>query len=230
MGKKGYRSIYGDAQRTCYIYIEKLENYYNKKFKTLIVDCGDGQHVLPFLRKGHMVDCYEKNDIFLNGGKIDKFEITGLKKIIEYLKFNNLVSVNEKNYYESKVEKNYDFVYVYRSLHLDSNNHISKDIKMRRLLSSVKENGYIYILYHLAENEYDYVNFPKNQYFRSHEMTKYFDKSWDIINMRERDKSTIHKCHPFHTIDHSHRVGYVFAKKKYKKRKYKYNLNIKIID
>ena len=46
---------------------------------------------------------------------------------------------------------------------------------MRKLLSSVKENGLIYIFYHLAENEHDYINYPKEQYFRRLEMREYFD-------------------------------------------------------
>lgn len=41
---------------------------------------------------------------------------------------------------------------------------------MRKLLSSVKKNGLIYIFYHLAENEHYYINYPKEQYFRRLEM------------------------------------------------------------
>ncbi len=98
---------------------------------------------------------------------------------------------------------------------------------MRKLLSSIKENGFIYLFYHIAENEKDYINYPKEQYFRRDEMIKYFDASWEIISIRENYKTSHDNGHPNNEINHQHLVGHIFAKKKYKKRKYNYHYKIK---
>ena len=97
---------------------------------------------------------------------------------------------------------------------------------MRKLLSSVKENGLIYIYYHIADNEHDYINYPKEQYFRKLEMRNYFDDSWEIIDIIENDIPSFDVGHPFNSNDHTHLVGHVFAIKKYKRRKYKYTYKI----
>ncbi len=227
MGKKGYGSVFGEAQRTCYCYIEYLKRYYGKDFNTLVVDALDGIHVLPFARKGINVDCYEENKIFTNGGVIDGYNVIGLLEKIKTFNLGRYINLNEENFYKSNNNKKYDFVYVYRSLHLDRNKDINLDKKMKKIMSSVKENGFVYILYHLAENEYDYFHFPKNQYFRKSCINKMFDSTWEILDNHERNNLTIHKAHPFNNINHNHRVGYIFAKKKkyYKKKKYHYNLS-----
>ena len=118
------------------------------------------------------------------------------------------------------------FVYCYKSLLLNQNKNIPKDRRMRKLLSSVKENGLIYIYYHIADNEHDYINYPKEQYFRKLEMRNYFDDSWEIIDIIENDIPSFDVGHPFNSDDHSHLVGHVFARKKYKRRKYKYTYKI----
>lgn len=57
--KKGYKSIFGCPQRTCLVYIDKLEKIFKRKYEVLIPDALDGQHALSFARKGHLVSCYE---------------------------------------------------------------------------------------------------------------------------------------------------------------------------
>lgn len=69
--KKGYKSIFGCLQRTCLVYIDKLEKIFKRKYEVLILDALDEQHALSFARKGHLISCYEINDIYLNGGFID---------------------------------------------------------------------------------------------------------------------------------------------------------------
>lgn len=226
MGKKNYGSVYGDPyQRFRYI-LKYLENYYGRKTKILIPNAFDGQHVLNSVRKGYKVDCYETMKEFINGGTIGNYKIVGLKNKLDYFKMNDDVVLFEKNFYEQKIEREYEFVYCYKSLHLSENKHIPKDRKMRKLLSSVKENGFIYIFYHLAVNENDYINYPKEQYFRKYEMSKYFDDSWEIILSIENNLLSQDKAHPYNEKDHNHLIGHIFAKKIYKRRKYKYNYKI----
>lgn len=227
MGKKNYGSCYGEPYQRFRYLLKHIETYYGRKTKILIPNALDGQHILPSVRKGYEVDCYETIDEFINGGSIGKFDIVGLKTKLDYFNMNQSVTLFEKNFYEQKVEREYEFVYCYKSLHLEENKDIPQDRKMRKLLSSVKENGFIYIFYHLALNEKDYINYPKNQYFRKFEMQKYFDDSWEVIFLKEFNETTKDYGHPFNENDHSHLVGHVFARKLYKRRKYKYTYNIK---
>lgn len=230
MGKKNYGSAYGHPyQRFRYI-VKYIEEYYQRKTKILIPNAYDGQHILASVRRGYDVDCYENVDEFINGGKIDNFKIVGLKEKLDYFKFNDKVNLFPCNFYEQKVERQYEFVYCYKSLHLDRNKDISMNTKMRKLLSSVKENGFIYIHYHLAENEHDYINYPKSQYFRKYEMSKYFDESWEVIFLIERNNPSKDIRHPFNNKEHTHVIGSVLARKKYKRRKYKYTYEITVAD
>lgn len=111
-----------------------------------------------------MKRCNRKgNKVFLEGGKIDNFTTNG---------FYNIVNDEELN----------DFVFYHESLHLNNNKDIPMKTKIRKLLSSVKNDGYIYISYYLAKDNEDNIKYPKEQYLRSFEMKQYFDSNnWDII-------------------------------------------------
>ncbi len=228
MGKKNYGSCYGEPYQRFRYLIKYIENYYGRKTTILIPNALDGQHVLPSVRKGHKVVCYESVNEFINGGTIGNYNIVGLKTKLNYFNMLDQVELIEKNFYNTKVEREYEFVYCYKSLHLKENKDIPKDRKMRKLLSSVKENGFIYIFYHLAKNENDYINYPKDQYFRKYEMQKYFDDSWQIIIAKEFNLTTKDNSHPFNEKEHSHLVGHIFARKLYKRRKHKYTYDIKV--
>lgn len=90
------------------------------------------------------------------------------------------------------------------------------DRKIRKLLASVKENGYIYILYHLPDKDWDYSNFGKEQYLRTGQLPPYL-YDFEIISFKERPNKIIHKAHPYNNQDHKHRVGYICARKINKK-------------
>lgn len=230
MGKKNYGSAYGMSfQRYRYI-LKQVYNHFGRKYTILIPNALDGQHILPSVRRGYNVVCYESNNILLNGGTIDSFNIIGLKEKIKYFKMEENVELKEENFYDKKVDKEYDFVFCYKSLHLEENKSIPKDRKMRKLLSSVKENGILSIYYHLAEKEWDYNNYPKEQYFRKFEMKKYFDDSWEILFAREKTNKINDEAHPYNNQKHSHLVGHILVRKKYKKRAYKYTYNISVIE
>lgn len=227
--KKGSKGVFGICPKTCYGYMYKLESLFNRKLDILIPDSMDGYTAITFLRYGHHIDCYEKNNILLNGGIIDSFYTIGFKQKVLNEKLQDLVNLYKDNYYETKVEKQYDFVYSYRSLHLEQNKHIPLKKKIRKLLSSVKTGGYVYIFYYMANDTDDYMKYSLNQYFIPYEMKSYFDlNDWEIIYSIEGHKR-IHPSHPFNKKDHFHKIGTIFARKKNNRRKliYRYIYSIK---
>ena len=106
--------------------------------KILIPNALDGLYILRTARRGFKLDCYETQDEFINGSIIDNFNIIGLKEKLNYFNYNDKVNLYEKNFFEQKVEKKYNFLFCYKSLHLNCYKHIPKERKMRKLLSSVK--------------------------------------------------------------------------------------------
>lgn len=220
-------SVFGNAQRTSYEYMKLLDKKTNGDFKTLVVDDKDGLHSIPFANHGSNVVMYEPNEIYIKGGTIDDFEITPITNRKNYKKIKSKIEIRNSNFYESKIEEKYDLVYCYRSLHENHNKKIPMKRKIRKLLSSVKDDGYIYIFYHMAKNENDISNFSKNQYFRKGEMKSYFDpRIWDIITIIEDKKFTNHNGHPYHKKNHEHKVGHVFARKKNTRLVHKYYYDI----
>lgn len=208
-------SVFGNAQRTSYEYMKLLNEKYNNNFKTLVVDDKDGLHSIPFANHGSKVVMYEPNEVYINGGIIDDINITPITNRKYFKENKSKIEIRNENFYESKVEDKYEFVYCYRSLHEKHNKKIPMKRKIRKLLSSVKDGGYIYIFYHIAKNEKDISNFPRNQYLRNGEMKTYFNpKLWDVITLIEDITPTNHKGHPNHQKDHTHIVGHVFARKK----------------
>jgi len=208
-------SVFGIAQRTSYEYMKLLNKNFNEGFKTLVVDDKDGLHSLPFANHGSKVVMYEPNKVYIDGGVIDDINITPITNRKYYKNYSKNIEIRNENFYESKVEEKYEFVYCYRSLHEKHNKKIPMKRKIRKLLSSVKDGGYIYIFYHIAKNENDISNFPKNQYLRNEEMRCYFNpKIWEVITLIEHTQPTTHKGHPNHKKDHTHIVGHVFARKK----------------
>lgn len=208
-------SVYGRAQRTSYEYMKLLNEKYNNNYKVLIVDDKDGLHTLPFANHGANVVMYEPNKIYIEGGEIDSIKITPISNRKGYESNKKQIKIVNKNFYETKVEDRYEFVYCYRSLHERHNKDIPLKRKVRKLLSSVKEGGYVYIFYHLAKNEKDISNYPRNQYLRRNEMISYFNpKIWKVITIIEHEEATFHNGHPKHKNNHKHIVGHIFAQKK----------------
>ena len=220
-------SVFGTAQRTSYEYMKLLNKKTNGSFRTLVVDDKDGLHPIPFATHGSKVVMYEPNEVYINGGVIDDITITPITNRKYFKEYETKIEIRNTNFYESKVEDKYDFVYCYRSLHESHNKKIPMKRKIRKLLSSVKDDGYIYIFYHMAKNEKDISNFSRNQYFRKGEMKTYFDpRVWEIITIIENDYCTNHNGHPYHRKGHEHRVGHIFARKKNTRLVHKYYYEI----
>ena len=148
--KKGYSSCFDeDYQQYTKHIIKYVDNHFNndKNIKILIPNALDGLHILRTARRGFKLGCYERQDELINGGIIDNFNTIGLKEKLNYFNYNDKVNLYEKNFFEQKVEKECDFLFCYKSLHLNCNKHIPKERKMKKLLSSVKENALNHKLY-----------------------------------------------------------------------------------
>lgn len=126
IAKKGYGSVYGEAKRLTYEYVNSLP----KNSKVLIVDCFDRQYTFPYLRKGFNVTCYETDELLLNGGNTDEYKVIGFKNRVSVLGFGKQIKIIEKNFYEEKVTEKYDFIFVHDSLHLKRNKEISMKNKI----------------------------------------------------------------------------------------------------
>lgn len=145
--KKGYSSCFDeDYQQYTKHIIKYVNNHFNND-KNINTKCFNGLHILHTARRGFKLGCYETQDELINGGIIDNFNTIGLKEKLNYFNYNDKVNLYEKNFFEQKVEKECDFLFCYKSLHLNCNKHIPKERKMKKLLSSVKENALNHKLY-----------------------------------------------------------------------------------
>lgn len=223
-------SVFGRVQRISYEYMKLMNSKFNNSYSVLIIDDKDGLHSLMFAGNNAKVTMYEPNKVYIEGGEIEGINVTPITNRKHYYKTKKNLNVVNDNFYERKVERKYDFVFCYRSLHEKHNKHIPMTRKMRKLLSSVKEGGYIYIFYHMAKNEFDKSNFSRNQYFRENEMIDYFDlKNWEVISIKENKQLTMHKGHPYHEKDHTHKIGHIFARKKNNRLIHKYYYEIETV-
>lgn len=62
------------------------------------------------------------------------------------------------------------------------NKEIPMKRKVRKLLCSTKDNGYIYTFYNMIKTENDISNFSRNQYLKKLKMQSYFEsRTWKIL-------------------------------------------------
>ena len=203
-------------------YINFLKKKYDRNIDILIVDANDGKNVLPFAKCGFNIVCYEENKILLNGGVYNNLKTAGLKKRISDYLISDNVLIKQFNYYETKEIKKFDFLYVDSSLSLEKNNKISLKKKVRKLMSNVREGGYLYIYYDLVLDESEEYN---NSYFHLGEMQKIFDlEDWKIEYICERN--AINYCN--YIYNSNRKVGYILANKKRNRRVHKCHYSIEI--
>lgn len=215
-------SIYGEPNQQIYDYINFLKKRYDRNIDILIVDANDGKNVLPFAKCGFNIVCYEENKILLNGGVYNNLKTAGLKKRISDYLISDNVLIKQFNYYETKEIKKFDFLYVDSSLSLEKNNKISLKKKVRKLMSNVREGGYLYIYYDLVLDESEEYN---NSYFHLGEMQKIFDlEDWKIEYICERN--AINYCN--YIYNSNRKVGYILANKKRNRRVHKCHYSIEI--
>ena len=225
---KDISSVFGDIQRTSLEYA-KLLNKEFKNYSVLVIDDKDCHHSIMFAKKGaDNVTVYESDKRYINGGIIGTYILPKVENRKNFDIFKNKIIIKTENFYTSKLNNTYEFIYCFRSLHLDNN--VSMEKKINKLMSSVKPGGYIYLYYYKAIKEKDYINYPKNKYIRNGEMLNFFNKdNWDILNIKEDNRLTEHLPHPGNEEKHYHKIGRVFAKKKNNRSLYKYHYKFKLI-
>ena len=136
--KRDVGSVFGNAQRISYEYMKFLNEKYQGNFKTLVIDDKDGLHSIPFINHGSQVVMYEPNRIYLEGGIIDDRYIHCIKDRKYYKKYKEKLDIRNNNFYKTRIEERYEFVYCYRSLHEKHNKEIPMNRKIRKILSSYK--------------------------------------------------------------------------------------------
>lgn len=214
-------SVFGNIKKRVYYYIDFLKNNYQKKPDVLIVDANDGRNVIPFAKNDCNVTCYEDNSILLKGGIFEGKETNGLIKRLKDQELLGKVIIKESNYYKFKDIKKYDFIYIDDSLHYKKYEDISMKKKVRKLMSNVREGGYLYIHYVLKKNKNDNIN----SYLELNEILSYFDlKDWRIVYIFESTKKSIYS----YDRDNSYNTGYILANKIRNRRVYVNHYEIEI--
>lgn len=115
-------SVYGEPYLKI---IDRICNDNRENFSILIPNCLDGIDVIPFLKRGAIVDCYEENRCLLSGGTIDNFKSVGLKNRIRGINRLDKCNVFEDNFYLIHTTKKYDVVFVSSTLHFKTNDRTS---------------------------------------------------------------------------------------------------------
>jgi len=212
------------------------KNLKNNQVNACDVGSLDGKHSFIIAKFGFKVDCYETNSLYINGGNVDypfiynnnikyeKIEVYGLKKRLK-LKFNtncdNITPV-EKNFYTDN-NKQYDFVYTYRSLSRECYSDITMNEKIKKLKDSVKEKGILYIEYLIeTENEKD-----PNRFLKKGQMEKYFNcKGWKIFYCSEGDYYVKENPNLIYNDFHYHNIGRIKVMKDKNKKLDFYKVNL----
>ncbi|MFI3260288.1 MAG: hypothetical protein R3Y13_01040 [bacterium] len=240
-------SVFGRVDTQIYNHMRMIEKEKGININVLVVDCVDGHLLCSIARKIKNVDGYESDKIYVEGGKkivpvlhpktkeqvnIER-TIYGVNDRIK-MEFLENVIIHNKKFYESKIEKKYDFVIVNRSLERTSNQNIPMSNKINKLMSSVKKDGYLLINYLFALDENNYIDYPINSYVRGNEIENFFSfDKWTIVS-RGSNFNLIEKPHIGNLEEHRIKIGYLLYKKtptklnkKTEKRTLEYKINIK---
>lgn len=234
---KKTKSIWGNPPKRLYNLIRIAEKSIGNNFTACIVGCSDGRFLFPFARKKVKVTGYEVDDIALYGGYKD-FPIIKNKETFEYSEnfiskqyevenkyvcgilerlekegLSEYANIEKRDFYKNVPKEKFDVVFTSCSLHYSLNKKFTNKEKMEKLQSIVSKGGYLYVDYMMAIDENNLEKYPIDKYFRKGEMKDYFDNSWRIISIIEKDIPTFERAHVERTIDHFHKFGYILAQK-----------------
>ena len=216
MKKKRIPSIFGEAAKIAYVFADAIP----RKSHVLIPDDYDGRHAFAISTRYHIIDVYELDERYINEHTFiinDKEKNScGLVKRIKVLKKQESIHYHNENFYNCKSTKLYDGIFVYESLHRDTNSNLTLFEKINRLKDVLKPNGHLYIDYHLVIEDESFVTYPYNSYFRRDELIKYFDTDhWELIKHIERYKlRPLPSNQPIESKEHY--IGYIQIQRKTK--------------
>lgn len=227
----------GNPPKRLYNLIRLAEKNIGSSFTACIVECSDGKFLFPFARKKVKVTGYEIDETALYGGykdfpiikdneiykytedfiskeyEVENKYVCGILNRLKQERLEKYANVEKRDFYKNVPNKKFDVVFTSCSLHYSLNKEFTHKEKVEKLQSIVANGGYIYIDYMMAIDESNLDKYPINKYFRKGEMKKYFDKSWRVISIVEKNIPTFEKAHVECTIDHFHKFGYVLAQK-----------------
>lgn len=151
--KKCMGSIFGSPPTSFQPLIKEIKKDLKKqRVDACDVGCLDGKNSFIIAKNGFKVDCYELNDLYINGGQVqypflvndnlsfEEIELYGLKKRLKlnFSQSTDNIHVIEKNFYKDN-NKQYDFVYTRRSLSRDDYSDLTMNEKIQILKNSVKD-------------------------------------------------------------------------------------------
>lgn len=220
-------SLFGNIPYIFQKKVMKWEYRKNQKdTKFLIIDDKDGLLGLCALRKNIPVVIYEPNKIFVDGGKhqvpinIPNTEnyifinrtIYGFKDRVSNELLECKYKVITKSYYDVIDRNKYDYVTACRSLHLDTNDMYTIEQKINKIKSNVKDGGYIYLEYYIANTD-DEEKYHSNKYLKYDEILKYFpDREWEILTNEVKIEKEL--ITPYNICKNDIIVGYLDARKR----------------
>ena len=232
------KSIWGNPPTRLYNLVNLLEKEYKGKATACIVGCSDGKFLMPFARKNINVVGYDVDDVALYGGEKD-FPIRNTKEKYKYSKdfvskeytletrkvmgtlerlkieeLESFATVEKRDFYKNTPNEKFELVFTSCSQHYSLNQDYTLEEKTKKLQSIVKNGGYIYLDYMMAIDEQDYEKYPSSKFYRKGEIRNYFDESWEIISLTENNQPSFEAAHVDCVVDHFHRFGYIFAKKR----------------
>lgn len=235
--KKSMGSVFGTPPSSFPPLIDEIKKELKRgKLTACDIGCLDGKNSFVIANHNFELDCYELNELYLNGGKaqypflingnisIEEIQIYGLKNRLK-LNFvsgkKNIHPVND-NFYKNNT-KQYDFVYTRRSLSRDEYSDIPMNKKIQALKNATKEKGILYIEYLLeTETERD-----PNKYLKRGQMEEYFNrKGWILYYCTEGDSLLREKPDLEHFDFHEHNVGRIKVMKDKNKKLDFYKINL----
>ena len=235
--KKCMGSVFGSPPSSVAPLISEIKKELKKERLTACdVGCLDGKNSFVIASNNFKLDCYELNELYLNGGQaqypflindnisVEEIQIYGLKNRMK-LKFmtgtENITAIND-NFYKNNT-KQYDFVYTRRSLSRDEYSDIPMNKKIQALKNATKEKGILYIEY-LIESEFEQ---DPNKYLKRGQMEEYFNrKGWILFYCNEGDSLLREKPDLEHHEFHEHNVGRIKVMKDKNKKLDFYKVNL----
>lgn len=218
-------SSFGVVNTTFYTLLNYIKENDGENLNVCEIGCLDGKYTIPFLKRGHSVDAYEMNMIYLYGGHVQypiikddnnvilqRRTIYGAEDRINIEDLHEKVNLCSNNFFKYN-NKQYDVIYSKRALHRDEYADISMKDKILALQNAVKEGGIMYLEYLIYLDDNNTEQLDPNQYLKQGEMQKYFSKGWDILSIVEDRKSIVEKPHIGNPTFHQHRVGMIKARK-----------------
>ncbi len=235
--KKCMGSVFGSPPTSFQPLIKEIKKDLKKQnIEACDIGCLDGKNSFAIASNGFKVDCYELNDLYINGGQaqypflvddtisLEEIQLYGLKRRLK-LKFSQStdnINVIEKNFYKENT-KQYDFVYTRRSLSRNEYSDLTMSQKIQVLKNSVKEKGILYIEYLIETAEEK----DPNKYLKKGQMKEYFNrKGWIMCYCIESDDLIEEKPDLEHPTFHKHNVGRIKVIKDKNKKLDFYKINL----